>query len=187
MFPDSIKDENEETVMHEYVHDTFKETFRDSNYEIIWANSQSLSSKEQRATYGRSQGKKTDMTVFRIVEKGVREETCYVEAKSFSVTRKSKIGGYNLYKVAIFCQGGINNVISSRGNKRGTQTFGGHICEGYIYFCAMDLEYDGIYRFFQLAEVKLAQKLSEFNLVRKLIIETFFFQMPYRQLSFKSK
>ena len=36
MFPDSIKDENEDTVMHEYVHDTFKETFRDSNYEIIW-------------------------------------------------------------------------------------------------------------------------------------------------------
>lgn len=58
MFPDSIKDENEDTVMHEYVHNTFKETFRDSNYEIIWANSQSLSSKEQRATYGRSQGKK---------------------------------------------------------------------------------------------------------------------------------
>lgn len=53
---------------------------------------------------------------------------------------------------------------------------GGHICEGYIYFCAMDLEYDGIYRFFQLAEVKLAQKLSEFNLVRKLIIETFDFK-----------
>ncbi|RHZ81696.1 hypothetical protein Glove_117g550 [Diversispora epigaea] len=33
MSPDSGKDENEDTVMHEYIHDTFKETFRDSNYD----------------------------------------------------------------------------------------------------------------------------------------------------------
>ena len=30
------KENNEDTVMHEYIHDTFKETFRDSNYEVIW-------------------------------------------------------------------------------------------------------------------------------------------------------
>ena len=36
MYPDSGKDENEDTVMHEYIHDTFKETFRDSNYETVW-------------------------------------------------------------------------------------------------------------------------------------------------------
>ncbi|CAG8595710.1 1478_t:CDS:2, partial [Paraglomus occultum] len=29
------KENNEDTVMHEYIHDTFKETFRDSNYEVI--------------------------------------------------------------------------------------------------------------------------------------------------------
>lgn len=40
----------------------------------------------------------------------------------------------------------------------------------------MNLEYDGIYRYFQLSEIKLAQNLSEFNLVRKLIIETFYFK-----------
>ncbi|CAG8806484.1 18121_t:CDS:2 [Gigaspora margarita] len=57
----SLEDENEDIVIHEYVHDTFKETFRDFNYEIIWANSQSLSSKEQRATYGRSQSKKKNL------------------------------------------------------------------------------------------------------------------------------
>ena len=36
MYPDSGKDENEDTVMHEYIHDTFKETFRDSNYDTVW-------------------------------------------------------------------------------------------------------------------------------------------------------
>ena len=41
----------------------------------------------------------------------------------------------------------------------------------------MNLEYDGIYRYFQLSEIKLAQSLSEFNLVRKLIIETFYFKV----------
>jgi len=40
----------------------------------------------------------------------------------------------------------------------------------------MNLEYDGIYRYSQLSEIKLAQKLSEFNLVRKLIIEAFNFK-----------
>ena len=41
----------------------------------------------------------------------------------------------------------------------------------------MDLEYDGIYRFFQLSEIKLTQKLSEFNLVRKLILKTYLFKV----------
>jgi len=175
MYPDSGKYENEDTVMHEYIHDTFMETFRDSNYDTVWANSESSSSKDYRSTYGRSQGKKTDLTIYRIVEKGEHEESCFIEAKPFSVTRTSKIGGCNLYKVAVFCQGGINNILL-RENEQGVQTFGGHICEGYIYFCMMDLEYDGIYRFFQLSEIKLARKLSEFNLVRKLILETYFFK-----------
>lgn len=52
-----------------------------------------------------------------------------------------------------------------------------NITEGYIYYCMMDLEYDGIYRFFQLSEIKLARKLSEFNLVRKLILETYLFKV----------
>jgi len=105
-----------------------------------------------------------------------REEICFVEAKHLSVTRNSKIGGYNRYKVAILCQGGINRIISSRGNIPKLKSFGGHICEGYIYLGMMDLEYDGIYRYFQLSEIKLAQKLSEFNLVRKLIVETYYFK-----------
>ncbi|CAG8683240.1 5240_t:CDS:10, partial [Funneliformis mosseae] len=175
MYPSSRK-KNEDIVVHDYVHDTFKEIFRDSNYDISWANTESLTSRSHRANYGRSQGRKPDIIVYRIVERDKYEETCYVEAKNFSITRNSKIGGYNLYKVAILCQGGINNIISSRGNKPGVKSFGVHICEGYIYFGIMDLEYDGIYRYFQISEIKLAQKLSEFNLVRKLIIEAFFFK-----------
>ena len=57
-----------------------------------------------------------------------REETCFVEAKHLSVTRNSKIGGFNRYKVAILCQGGINKIISSRGNIPKLKSFGGHIC-----------------------------------------------------------
>ncbi|CAB4386164.1 unnamed protein product [Rhizophagus irregularis] len=88
---------------------TYKETFRDSNYDTVWANSESLSSKDYRSTYGRSQGKKPDPTIYRIIEKG---------------------------ELAIFCQDGINNILLCE-NEPGVQTFGGHICEGYIFL------YDG--------------------------------------------
>ncbi|GES85098.1 hypothetical protein GLOIN_2v1837963 [Rhizophagus clarus] len=142
----SEKVNNEDTIMHEYIHDTFKETFRDSNYDTIWANGESSSSKYHRTTYGRNKGKKPDMVLYRIIE-----------------------------NVAIFCQGGLNKMISSCGGDTGA-SFGGHICEGHIYFCMMDLKFDGIYRFFQLSEVKLARKLSEFSLVRRLIMEAFFFK-----------
>ncbi|CAG8623940.1 11862_t:CDS:10 [Funneliformis caledonium] len=173
MYPSSRK-KNEDTVVHDYVHDTFKEIFRDPNYDISWANTESLTSRSHRANYGRSQGRKPDIIVYRIVERDKYEETCFVEAKNFSITRNSKIGGYNLYKVAILCQGGINNIISSRGNKPGAKSFGVHICGKRIYlFWNNGL---GVRRYFQISEIKLAQKLSEFNLVRKLIIEAFFFK-----------
>src|SRR5437868_2962522 len=32
---DSIKDDNEDTIMHEYVYDTFKEMFRDSDRKSV--------------------------------------------------------------------------------------------------------------------------------------------------------
>jgi hypothetical protein len=35
MYPDS-RNKNEDTFVHDYVHDAFKEMFRDPNYEIIW-------------------------------------------------------------------------------------------------------------------------------------------------------
>jgi len=53
------------------------------------------------------------------------------------------------------------------------------IVEEYIYFCMIDLEYDGIYRFFQLSEIKLTQKLSKFNLVWKIIVFSMIFLLTY--------
>lgn len=110
------------------------------------ANAESLTSREHRATYGRSQGRKPDITIYRITEKeetcrGKREEACFVEAKHFSVTKNSKIGGYNIYKVAILCQGGINNIINSRGNTPGIKSFGGHICgkSTFLHFSAFSV------------------------------------------------
>src|SRR4051812_37984744 len=111
--------------------------------------------------YGRTRGKNPDMVVCRIIEKDEHEESCFVEAKHFSITRNSNTGGYNLYKVAILCQGGINKIISSRGNESETKTFGAHVCgmlpffqlfgtsffnnflvktEGDLILCMMDLE-----------------------------------------------
>ncbi|CAG8591689.1 21150_t:CDS:2 [Cetraspora pellucida] len=151
MYPD-LKKRNEDTVVHNYIHDIFKEIFRDPNYDIIWANIKSLSSRNHRSSYGRTQGRRPDATLYRIMDDGDLEEECFVE-------------------------GGINNIISLRGNDPEVKSFSGHFCEIYIFFGMMDLDYDGIYRYFQLSEIKLAQKLSEFNLVRKLIIETFFFKV----------
>ena len=44
----------------------------------IRANSQSLSSKEYRMIYGRTQGKRPDVMICRILEKGEHEEACFV-------------------------------------------------------------------------------------------------------------
>lgn len=135
MYPD-LKNKNEDTIVHDYVHDIFKETFRDPNWDYLvikfeifgiqsltWfftftcslfnrANTESLSSREHWETYERPKGRKPDITIYRIMKKGVSEECkveceeqCFVEVKHFSITRNSKIGGYNLFKVAILCQG----------------------------------------------------------------------------------
>ncbi|CAJ0883199.1 20596_t:CDS:10 [Entrophospora sp. SA101] len=59
----SLRQKNEDTVVHDYVHDTFKEIFRDSNYDISWANTESLTSRSHCANYGCSQGRKPDIIV----------------------------------------------------------------------------------------------------------------------------
>jgi hypothetical protein len=84
-------------------------------------------------TYGRTQGKRLDMMICRIFEKGEHEESCFVEAKHFSISRNNEICGYNVYKTAILCQGGINKTMLSRGIKSGVQTFGAHICGMFIH------------------------------------------------------
>nr|CAG8649680.1 2586_t:CDS:2 [Entrophospora candida] len=69
-------------------------------------------------------------------------------------------------------------VVSSYENKPEIeiQTFGAYTCGGYLYLFMMDLKYDVIYRFFQLSEIKLAQNIPEFNLVRRLIVELYYFK-----------
>ncbi|RIA98416.1 hypothetical protein C1645_812661 [Glomus cerebriforme] len=112
----SEKVNNEDTIMHEYIHDTSK--------------------------------KRSGTQITIPFENGEREESCFIEVKDFS--RNSNVGGYNMYKVAIFCQESVNKMISTCEDTGAS--FGGHIC------------------------VKLARKLSEFNLVRRLIMEAFFFK-----------
>ncbi|PKY24708.1 hypothetical protein RhiirB3_472125 [Rhizophagus irregularis] len=67
MYP-HLRNKNEDTVVHDYIHDTFKEIFRDPKYEIVWANAESLTSREHRAIYGRSQGRKPDITIYWLFE-----------------------------------------------------------------------------------------------------------------------
>ncbi|PKY57194.1 hypothetical protein RhiirA4_478099 [Rhizophagus irregularis] len=63
MYP-HLRNKNEDNVVHDYIHDTFKEIFRDPKYEIVWANAESLTSREHRAVYGRSQGRNPDITIY---------------------------------------------------------------------------------------------------------------------------
>ncbi|GBB95546.1 hypothetical protein RclHR1_02560006 [Rhizophagus clarus] len=109
MYPDP-RNKNEDTIVHDYVHDTFKEMFYDSNYEIIWADTESIFSREHGSTYGRSKAKS--------------DPTTFARLSSF-----------------------VRVIITSRRNTSELKSFGGHICEGYIYLGMMDLEYDGIYRY----------------------------------------
>ncbi len=78
-------------------------------------------------TYGRTQRKKPDMVVCQIIEKGEYEESYFIEAEHFLIIRNSNIGGYNLYKVAILCQEGMNKIASSCGNEFRTKSFDAHV------------------------------------------------------------
>ncbi|PKY56048.1 hypothetical protein RhiirA4_549050 [Rhizophagus irregularis] len=110
------------------------ETFRDSNYEVIWANGQSPSSKEHRMTYGRTQGKNQIWLFVELLKKSSMKDHVLLRRNIFQSqeTTVKNDRGYNLYKVAILCQGGMNKIASSRGNEFGTKSFGAHVYEGYI-------------------------------------------------------
>ncbi|CAB4427564.1 unnamed protein product [Rhizophagus irregularis] len=141
----TLLDRYKKLTVRRQEHGGKNETFRDSNYEVIWANGQSPSSKEHRMTYGRTQGK--------------NQIWLFVE-----LLKKSSMKDHVLLR---------RNIFQSQETHHHAET-NSELNHLVLTFTR------GIY---QLCEIKLAQVLSEFNLVRRDIL----FQAPYRLLLFQSK
>ncbi|CAG8617783.1 5507_t:CDS:10, partial [Racocetra persica] len=127
--------DNEDTFVHDMLHDLLKEIFRDPIFELIWANSESASSKNRRRNNKEnSRGKKPD---FKLLV-NTNDEILFGEVKSPKYKNLSSLVCQDFVKLANF-QSGVQ-----------------------IRIYQMDLEYDGLYRMYLVADVVLPTQKSQF-------------------------
>ncbi|RIB04144.1 hypothetical protein C2G38_707430 [Gigaspora rosea] len=154
----SINNDNEDTFVHDGLHDLIKEIFRDSMFELVWANSKSSASNKENTI----KCKKPDFKL--MSNKG--DEILFGEVKpkdSLSISTKK-----DLVKLANFQADALNDLIKKYGNRIGIISLGARI---RIY--EMDLNYDGVYRMILIANVITPMEHAQFlNLVP--VLEAFY-------------
>ncbi|KAJ3176458.1 hypothetical protein HDU85_007240 [Gaertneriomyces sp. JEL0708] len=95
---------NEDTVIHDILHSLLEETFTDDRTVTVWANGSSNSSKLHRRHYlPKAMGKKPDGRVL-----SAEFEEVFMEGKSRLHADTSPAALYDLFKLAIFVQGSLN-------------------------------------------------------------------------------
>ncbi|RIB01066.1 hypothetical protein C2G38_1052741 [Gigaspora rosea] len=140
------------------LHDLLKEIFRDSIFELFWANSESASSKSRRCNNKEnSRGKKPDFKLLL----NTNDEILFGEVKSPKCKNSSLIH-QDLLKLANFQSGTLDELIKKYGNRIGMVSFEVWICGMQIRIYQMDLEYDGLYRMYLVADVVLPIQKSQF-------------------------
>ncbi|CAG8508019.1 4283_t:CDS:10, partial [Gigaspora rosea] len=153
-----INNDNEDTFVHDMLHDLLKEIFRDSIFELFWANSESASSKSRRCNNKEnSRGKKPDFKLLL----NTNDEILFGEVKSPKCKNSSLIH-QDLLKLANFQSGTLDELIKKYGNRIGMVSFEVWICGMQIRIYQMDLEYDGLYRMYLVADVVLPIQKSQF-------------------------
>ncbi|CAG8599921.1 6549_t:CDS:10, partial [Acaulospora morrowiae] len=150
---------NENTFVHETLHDLFKEIFHDSMFELIWVNGESSVSKNRRSSdKENSRGKKPD---FKILT-NTRDEIIFSEAKPKDLS--SILINKDFIKLSDFQVNALDELVKRYGNRIGLASFGARI---RIY--EMDINYDGIYRMFLIANVLTPTEQAQFlNLISVL-------------------
>ncbi|CAB4422775.1 unnamed protein product [Rhizophagus irregularis] len=121
----SISKNNEDTFVHDALHDLINEIFRDPILELVWANSESSASKNRRSS-----------------------------------NKENTVKDY--IKLADFQAGTLDELIKKYGNKTGMASFGIWVCGARIRIYEMDLNYDGIYRMFMVANVVIPTERAQF-------------------------
>ncbi|CAG8470260.1 7968_t:CDS:10 [Funneliformis caledonium] len=158
--------DNEDTFVHDMLHDLLKEIFRDPNFELLWANSESTSSKSRRCiNKENSRGKKPD---FKLLT-NTNDEILFGEVKPPKCKNSSLLVCQDLIKLANFQSGTLDELIKKYGNRIGMASFGVWICGAQIHIYKMDLEYDGLYRMYLVADVAIPTQKSQFIILVSLL------------------
>ncbi|CAG8634765.1 6700_t:CDS:2, partial [Paraglomus occultum] len=140
------------------------EIFRDSTFELVWANSESSVSKNRRLNSSENKennkGKKPD---FKIITK-TKKEILFGEVKKKDSS--SLLVNKDLIKLSNFQSGALDELIKIYGNKIGLTSFGIWVSGPRIRIYEMDLKYDGLYRMFLMANVLAPTERAQFlNLI----------------------
>ncbi|CAH1766316.1 14861_t:CDS:2, partial [Entrophospora sp. SA101] len=177
-----VNTNNEDTFVHETLHDLLKEIFRDSMFELIWANSESLVSKNQRSNSSSNKenlrGEKPD---FKIVA-NTKEEILFGEVKTKDSS--SLLVNKDFVKLSNFQSSALDELIKKYGNRSGLTSFGIWICGEWLNLAylfnafinmlwiafigariciyEMDINHDGIYRMFLMANVVTPTEQAQF-------------------------
>ncbi|CAG8664375.1 12220_t:CDS:10, partial [Funneliformis mosseae] len=155
-----VNSNNEDTFVHETLHDLFKEIFHDSMFELIWANSESSVSKNRRSSSSSDKenfrGKKPD---FKILT-NTRDEILFGEAKPKDSS--SILINKDFVKLSNFQANALDELVKRYGNRIGLVSFGIWVCGARIRVYEMDINYDGIYRMFLTANVFTPTEQGQF-------------------------
>ncbi|RHZ78230.1 hypothetical protein Glove_166g262 [Diversispora epigaea] len=107
---------NEDTFVHDTLHDLLKEIFRDSTFELIWANSESLVSKNRRSNSSDKENYRGEKPDFKIIT-SAKEEILFDEIKTKD--SRSLLVNKDLIKLSNFQSGALDELIKKHGNKIG--------------------------------------------------------------------
>ncbi|CAG8847516.1 11762_t:CDS:2, partial [Racocetra persica] len=108
---------DEDTFVHRYCHLLLEEIFNTNNYEFVWANGESSSSKSRRKVDNHTHGRKPDFRVL-FSKDDKKYEIIYGEIKPPSVP--NSVVNKALIKLAEFMKGSLDDI----GSKPGFETFG---------------------------------------------------------------
>jgi len=151
------KELDEDTFVHRYCHLTLEELFNKTDFALVWANSESASSKERRILDGSNHGRKPDFRVLSKID-DINIEFLFGEIKPPHNTNPNK----SIVKLAEFMKGSLDFIINRYGYAPGLETYGILICGSEIKIFCMDLIYEGLYRCNLLSKMLLPTENANF-------------------------
>ncbi|CAI2187872.1 18530_t:CDS:10 [Funneliformis geosporum] len=164
---------DEDTYAHRTCHVILEEIFRVETMQLVWANGESSSSKNQCSGDSDTHGLKPD---FRLICKDENEsEILFGEIKPPKVENHKSIANHALAKLATLMKSALDIGIHD-------ETYGVLINGNRIEFWRITLEYDGLYQLVSLVEMTFPTEAAEFLVIisaiercyelRELVLET---------------
>ncbi|CAG8531721.1 14132_t:CDS:10, partial [Dentiscutata erythropus] len=149
-FSKIVNTNNEDTFVHETLHDLLKEIFR-RTAKVLFPKIDAPTVRTRKIT-----GEKPD---FKVVT-NTKEEILFGEVKTKD--SRSLLINKDLIKLSNFQSGALDELIKKYGNKIGLASFGIWVSGPRIRIYEMDLNYDGMYRMFLMANVVTSMERAQF-------------------------